>query len=123
MQGWGKIIPPAPFRLGPGRSWPSPVLWAGPGLEENVFLGRDRPNPVWAEIGPQFWAEPGPVVWAGPALVFWAGSGPEESFLGRDRPNTFWAEFGPPNLGLSPAQWFGPAQPDLIRTVRLYPIR
>jgi len=31
MQGWGKIIPPAPFRLGPGGSWPSPVFWAGSG--------------------------------------------------------------------------------------------
>ena len=72
MQGWGENNSPAPFRLGPGGSWPNPVFWAGSGPEENVsFLGRDRPNPVWAEIGPTI-------------------------------------------LGLSPAQWFGPAQPDLI---------
>ena len=45
-RGGGKIIPPAPFWLGPGGSWPSPVFWAGSGPEENIsfFLGRDRPN-------------------------------------------------------------------------------
>jgi len=53
MQGWGENNSPRPFWLGPGGSWPSPVFWAGSGPEENVsfFLGRDRPNPFWAEIG------------------------------------------------------------------------
>ena len=62
------------------------------------------------------WASP----IAGPAWYVWAGPGPDwRRILG-------WAEIGPnncqgrgrPNLffsfGLSPAQWFGPAQPDLI---------
>jgi len=53
MQGWGENNSPRPFWLGPGGSWPSPVFWAGSGPEENIsVLGRDRPNPFWAEIGP-----------------------------------------------------------------------
>ena len=54
-------------------------------------------------------AGPGPAQSSGPGLA------QKRIFLGRDRPNTF---FGPTSahhcFGLSPAQWFGPAQPDLI---------
>jgi hypothetical protein len=55
MQGWGGINSPRPFGL--GQADPGPALSSGPGLAQrriSVFLGRDRPNPFWAEIGPTF---------------------------------------------------------------------
>jgi len=55
---------PASLVDGPGWSWPSPAFWAGSGPEENIsFLGRDRPNPFWTEIGPT------PLGWVRPSWL------------------------------------------------------
>jgi len=125
MQGWGENnSPPAPFWLGPGGSWPSPVFWAGFGPEDNVFffsLGRDRPNPFWAESAQKFWAESGPVGWAGPAMSSGPGLaqkslfGPRsaQSILGRNRPTNFRAESGP-------VVWAGPARFNIIIYIYIY---
>ena len=74
-------------RAGPGSAWPS---------NQNGWGENNSPRPFWLGPGGSW-----------PSPVFWAGSGPEEYFF-------FWAEIGPIHFGLSPAQLFGPAQPDLI---------
>jgi len=54
MQGWGENNSPRPFWL-LGQADPGPAPPSGPGLAQKgntSFLGRDRPNPFWAEIGP-----------------------------------------------------------------------
>ena len=80
--GKGKIIPPVQFssvlgQMGSGleillvgQNGSGPTRRSGPGLAHTKLgqlLGRDRPNPFWAESGPTpFGAESGLVSWAGP---------------------------------------------------------
>jgi len=94
MQGRGEINSPRPF-----------CCWARRVLAQPSLLGRVGPRRelFWAEIGPvHFWAQ----------YIF--GPRSAQYVFG---PRSAQYIFGPTSahhgFGLSPAQWFGPAQPDL----------
>ena len=114
MQGRGEINSPRPICCWArrvlaqpsllGRVWPRREFCVGR-YRPSTLLGRDRPSTFLGRDRPSTRL----------------GRDRPSTFLGRDRPSTVLGRDRPIMvLGLSPAQWFGPAQPDLIFIIYIY---